>query len=153
MVVSLGAIASGESTQSRESAKAGRVVRLEDIDWDSTLKSSDRTPPHFPSYDQREDLLGDFRMLDIDKQYIFNEQGEAIAVQIPLNQFQQIESLLNRSSQELIDAEQVRKNQAAIDLLDSWLGEDEDASEHEQAWEFLKTALDEDRLSNRPLFP
>ncbi len=27
-------------------------------------------------------------MLDIDKQYVFNEQGEAIAVQIPLDPFQ-----------------------------------------------------------------
>lgn len=33
-------------------------------------------------------------MLDIDKQYVFNEQGEAIAVQIPLEQFQEIEQLL-----------------------------------------------------------
>jgi hypothetical protein len=53
----------------------------------------------------------------------------------------------------VIDAEQARKNQAAIDLLDSWLDDTEDSSEHQQAWEFLKTALDEDRLSNRPLFP
>ncbi|BAU09949.1 hypothetical protein LEP3755_04260 [Leptolyngbya sp. NIES-3755] len=34
-------------------------------------------------------------MLDIDKQYVFNEQGEAIAVQIPLDQFQRIEHLLS----------------------------------------------------------
>ncbi|MCU0550842.1 MAG: hypothetical protein MUC48_15955 [Leptolyngbya sp. Prado105] len=34
-------------------------------------------------------------MLDIDKQYVYNEQGEAIAVQIPLDQFQQIEQLLS----------------------------------------------------------
>jgi hypothetical protein len=27
------------------------------------------------------------------------------------------------------------------------LGETEDASEHQQAWDFLKTALDEDRLA------
>jgi len=52
-----------------------------------------------------------------------------------------------------IDAKQVQKNQAAIDLLDSWLDDDEDALEHQQAWEFLKTALDEDRLSERSLFP
>ncbi|NJN87543.1 MAG: hypothetical protein HC881_16070 [Leptolyngbyaceae cyanobacterium SL_7_1] len=52
----------------------------------------------------------------------------------------------------VIDAEQAQKNQAAIDLLDSWLGDDENASEHQQAWEFLRTALDEDRLSDRPLF-
>jgi hypothetical protein len=53
----------------------------------------------------------------------------------------------------IVNTEQSRKNQAAIDLLDSWLDEDEDADEHQQAWDFLKTALDEDRLSDRPLFP
>jgi hypothetical protein len=44
----------------------------------------------------------------------------------------------------VVDAEQAQKNQAAINLLDSWLDDNEDASEHQQAWEFLKTALDED---------
>ena len=53
----------------------------------------------------------------------------------------------------IINVEQAQKNQAVIDLLDSWLNDNEDASEHQQAWEFLKTALDEDRLSDRPLFP
>jgi hypothetical protein len=53
----------------------------------------------------------------------------------------------------IVDPEQVRKNQAAIDLLDSWLDDNQDASEHQQAWDFLKAALDEDRLSDRPLFP
>ncbi len=53
----------------------------------------------------------------------------------------------------VVDVEQVRKNQAAIDLLDSWLDDKEDALEHQQAWDFLKTALDEDRFSERPLFP
>jgi hypothetical protein len=53
----------------------------------------------------------------------------------------------------IINAEQAQKNQAAIDLLDSWLDDNEDATEHQQTWDFLKTALDEDRLSDRPLFP
>jgi hypothetical protein len=53
----------------------------------------------------------------------------------------------------VVNVEQSRKNQAAIDLLDSWIKDDEDASEHQQSWDFLKTALDEDRLSDRPLFP
>ena len=53
----------------------------------------------------------------------------------------------------IINAEQAQKNQAAIDLLNSWLDDDEDAAEHQQTWDFLKTALDEDRLSDRPLFP
>lgn len=53
----------------------------------------------------------------------------------------------------IVDAEQAQKNQAAINLLDSWLDDDEDAAEHQQTWDFLKIALDEDRLSDRPLFP
>jgi hypothetical protein len=55
------------------------------------------------------------------------------------------------STESVINAEQAAKNQSAIDLLDSWLSED--ASEDQQTWKFLKTALDEDRLSERPLFP
>jgi hypothetical protein len=53
----------------------------------------------------------------------------------------------------IINLEQAQKNQAAIDLLNSWLDDTEDASEHQQSWAILKTALDEDRLSDRPLFP
>jgi hypothetical protein len=53
----------------------------------------------------------------------------------------------------IVDPEQAQKNQAAINLLDSWLEETEDAAEHQEAWDFLQTALDEDRLSDRPLFP
>jgi len=67
-----------------------------------------------------------------------------------LRQFRQ---KISSTASPVIDAEQARKNQVAIDLLDSWLDESESASEHQQAWEFLKIALDEDRLSDRPLFP
>jgi hypothetical protein len=52
----------------------------------------------------------------------------------------------------VIDREQAKKNQAAIDLLDSWMEDTEDAAEHQQAWDFLKTALDEDCLSDHRLF-
>ncbi|MBD1844797.1 hypothetical protein H6F89_15625 [Cyanobacteria bacterium FACHB-63] len=38
-------------------------------------------------------------MLDINKKYIFNEQGETIAVQIPIDQFEQIEQLLGTASE------------------------------------------------------
>jgi hypothetical protein len=50
---------------------------------------------------------------------------------------------------------QREKNQAAIDLLDSWLNEtDPDViREQRETWEFLKKALDEDRPSYRKLFP
>lgn len=67
-----------------------------------------------------------------------------------LRQFRQNASQAGVS---VINVEQAEKNQAAIDLLDSWMGDSEDASEHQKAWDCLKTALDEDRLSNRPLFP
>jgi hypothetical protein len=67
-----------------------------------------------------------------------------------LRQFRQKKSPAVSST---VNAEQAQKNQAAISLLDSWLGEGEDESEHQEAWKFLKTALDEDRLSDRPLFP
>lgn len=43
-------------------------------------------------------------------------------------------------------------NQAALDLLRSWR-EEGDEVEQRETWEFLKQSLDEDRLSNRPLFP
>jgi len=52
----------------------------------------------------------------------------------------------------VVNVKQAQKNQAAIDLLDSWLSYDEDANEQKQTWEFLKVALDGDRLSNRLFF-
>ncbi|MEO1145784.1 MAG: hypothetical protein AAFY26_09310 [Cyanobacteria bacterium J06638_22] len=70
-----------------------------------------------------------------------------------LDALRQFRQKIPSTAPPMIDPEQARKNQAAIDLLDSWLDETEDASEHQQAWDFLKTALDEDRLSDRPLFP
>jgi hypothetical protein len=51
-------------------------------------------------------------------------------------------------------SEQARKNQAAIELLQSWLDVDEeDAQEQRETGEFLLKALDEDRWSDRKLFP
>jgi hypothetical protein len=41
--------------------------------------------------------------------------------------------------------------QSLIDLLRSW--QEGDADEQRETWEFLKTALDEDRMSDRKLFP
>ena len=43
-------------------------------------------------------------------------------------------------------------NQAALDLLRSWREEGNEAEQRE-TWDFLQQALDEDRLSSRPLFP
>jgi hypothetical protein len=48
--------------------------------------------------------------------------------------------------------ERIQKNQAAIELLQSW-EEEGDEQEQTETWEYLRKALDEDRLSNRPLFP
>jgi hypothetical protein len=70
-----------------------------------------------------------------------------------LDMLRQFREKIPSVAQPMIDAEQARKNQAAVDLLEAWVADDEDASEHQQAWDFLKTALDEDRLSNRVLFP
>ncbi|MGD2179683.1 hypothetical protein [Lusitaniella coriacea] len=53
----------------------------------------------------------------------------------------------------IVNPEQAQKNKAAVDLLDSWLGDDEEEAKHQQACDFLKTALDEDRLSERLLLP
>lgn len=70
-----------------------------------------------------------------------------------LDTLRQFRQRIPSTPSSVVNVEQARKNQAAIDLLDSWLGDNEDASEHQQAWEFLKIALDEDRLSDRLLFP
>ena len=69
-----------------------------------------------------------------------------------LNTLRQFRQKLPPEAHPVVDEEQAKKNQAAIDLIDSWLNED-DPAEHQETWDFLKKALDEDRLSNRPLFP
>jgi len=48
-------------------------------------------------------------------------------------------------------ATQSQKNHALIQLLRSWREGDE--QEQRSTWEYLKQALDEDRLSERKLFP
>jgi len=58
-----------------------------------------------------------------------------------LNTLRQFRQKISSTTPPVINAEQAQKNQAAIDLLDSWLSDDEDASEHQQAWEFLNTNL------------
>ncbi len=70
-----------------------------------------------------------------------------------LDTLRQFRGKIPSTTPSIVNAEQAQKNQAAIDLLDSWLDDNEDTSEHRQAWDFLKPALDEDRLSDRPLFP
>ncbi|MEG4234673.1 hypothetical protein QUA40_21595 [Microcoleus sp. Pol11C3] len=48
--------------------------------------------------------------------------------------------------------ERIQRNQGAIELLRSWIEEGDEQEQTETA-EYLRKALDEDRLSNRPLFP
>ena len=43
------------------------------------------------------------------------------------------------------------QTQAILQLLQSW--EDDDPEEQRETWEYLKVALDEDRLGSRKLFP
>ena len=50
-----------------------------------------------------------------------------------------------------VDADQQSKNADAIRLLEAWSQGDEE--EQQETWQFLKAALDEDRLSDRKLFP
>jgi len=49
------------------------------------------------------------------------------------------------------NAAQSQRNRALIQLLKSWREGDE--QEQRSTWEYLKQALDEDRLSERKLFP
>jgi hypothetical protein len=49
---------------------------------------------------------------------------------------------------------QILKNQEAIAQLNSWAeATEEEIREQKETWEFLRRALDEDRLSSRKLFP
>ncbi|MEG4862783.1 MULTISPECIES: hypothetical protein [unclassified Microcoleus] len=48
--------------------------------------------------------------------------------------------------------ERIQRNQGAIELLRSWVEEGDEQEQTETA-EYLRKVLDEDRLSNRPLFP
>ncbi|MFM7573148.1 MAG: hypothetical protein ACKO4S_08460 [Snowella sp.] len=70
-----------------------------------------------------------------------------------LDNLRQFRQKIPSTTSPIINVEQAQKNQAAIALLDSWLDENEDASEHQQTWDYLKKTMDEDRLSDRPLFP
>jgi hypothetical protein len=49
-----------------------------------------------------------------------------------------------------VRAARIKRNQRAIALLDEWRMADDE--EQRETWEFLKRALDEDRLSDRKLF-
>lgn len=59
--------------------------------------------------------------------------------------------LFNFPKRKQIVVELPPENIAAISLLQSWRNEDK--QEQRETWEFLKQAIDEDRLSDRKLFP
>jgi hypothetical protein len=50
------------------------------------------------------------------------------------------------------DAEQTQKEQL-INLLQTWIDEDDEAEEQTETGNYLVQALDDDRLSDRKLFP
>jgi hypothetical protein len=53
------------------------------------------------------------------------------------------------------ESARLEKKRRALEFIDSWKDiTPEEEEEYRRAWEFLRTALDEDRLSpNRPHFP
>lgn len=66
---------------------------------------------------------------------------------------QQGVSIETMTLQLLAKSFQFRQNQAeAVDMLQSWI-EDEDVEEQQETGEYLVQVLDEDRLSDRKLFP
>ena len=75
------------------------------------------------------------------------ERWEELLVQ--LRQFR--ESATQQPSA-VVNSQQLQKNRAAIALLSTWANEGS-TDEDTQAWETLKSSLDADRLSDRPLFP
>jgi hypothetical protein len=61
---------------------------------------------------------------------------------------------LTKEERETRRQEQVRQNQALIDMLNEWSqGDEQDQEEQRETWELLKRLLDEDRPSYRKLFP
>jgi hypothetical protein len=52
--------------------------------------------------------------------------------------------LLSKDKEAKLRRAQIKRNQVAIHLLDSWL--DDDSDEQRQSWESIKKSLDEDRF-------
>jgi hypothetical protein len=61
---------------------------------------------------------------------------------------------LTEEEQEARRQEQIKRNQALIEMLNEWSqGDEQDQEEQRETWELLKRLLDEDRPSYRKLFP
>ncbi len=72
-----------------------------------------------------------------------SHEGEYTMVYRPKDQDTHVIEIEGTAAQSL-------KNQAAIELLKAWRAED--AQEQRETWTVVKAALEEDRLSDRPLF-
>lgn len=83
-------------------------------------------------------------------QYVTDDQGKAIAVTVPIEEYRALLQDPRAQAQELERLALAERNRAGIEVLDAWLEEDE--QEQRESWEFLKKALDEDRLSDRKLY-
>ena len=75
---------------------------------------------------------------------------ETVTVKPVLSELEPIPQKIDMTKLSL--EERIQRNQGAINLVNSWV---EEGVEQEQTatWEYLRKVLDEDRLSNRPLFP
>jgi siroheme synthase (precorrin-2 oxidase/ferrochelatase) len=76
------------------------------------------------------------RLQPLDKHWLIDQMVQKIKTPLP----------------QRTEAEQLARNLAVIELLHEWREEGNEEEERE-SFENLKRALDEDRLSDRPLFP
>jgi hypothetical protein len=61
---------------------------------------------------------------------------------------------LTQEEREARRQEQIKQNQALIEMLNEWSeGDEQDQEEQRETWELLKRLLDEDCPSRRQLFP
>lgn len=74
---------------------------------------------------------------------------ETVTVKPVLSELAQISEQIDITKLSL--EERIQRNQGAIELLRSWREEDDEQEQKETA-EYLEQVIDEDRMSNRPLF-
>jgi siroheme synthase (precorrin-2 oxidase/ferrochelatase) len=79
-------------------------------------------------------------------------ENVAMPKQLPDQAHTETNQKVKTSLPQRTKAEQLARNLAVIELLHEWREEGNEEEERE-SFENLKRALDEDRLSDRPLFP